>query len=121
MVIGVAYPITVNMDNMGGIFLIKNSNATTHIDVCNNFVMGCLEYGIINNLFIRLEGNLVGIFTKSLPFGPFVKLASFLNCEFGFKSYDHHDWDVIEIIWKSVKRLDIYQMCGRHMDIHIKN
>ena len=67
----------------GGVFLINNSNVTTHINVCNHFVRGCVEYVIINNRFVHLEGNLVGILTKSLPFVLFVKLASFRIANLG--------------------------------------
>ena len=63
-------PITVNIDNLGAIYLSKStgtSNRTKHIDTHYHFVCEYIEDGIVQVKFVRSEENHADIFTKNLP------------------------------------------------------
>jgi len=64
------YPITVNVDNIGAIYLTKNATTgsrTKHVDTRYHFVREYVEDGIIKVVFVRSEDNHSDIFTKNLP------------------------------------------------------
>jgi len=64
------YPITVNVDNIGAIYLTKNATTgsrTKHVDTRYHFVREYVEDGIIKVVFVRSEDNHADIFTKNLP------------------------------------------------------
>ena len=67
--IPVEYPIIVNVDNIGAVYLAKNAttgNRTKHIDTRYHFVREYVEDGIIKVRFVRSEENHADIFTKNL-------------------------------------------------------
>ena len=66
----VQLPITVNVDNLGAIYLSKSastSNRTKHIDTHYHFVREYIEDGTVLVQFVRSENNDADIFTKNLP------------------------------------------------------
>ncbi|MFN7263265.1 MAG: reverse transcriptase domain-containing protein [Cyanobacteriota bacterium] len=63
------YPIEVNVDNIGAVYLSKNAttgNRTKHIDTRYHFVREYVEDGIVKVVFVRSEDNDADIFTKNL-------------------------------------------------------
>jgi len=63
------YPITVNVDNIGAIYLTKNATTgsrTKHVDTRYHFVRDYVEDGIVKVEFVRSEANHADIFTKNL-------------------------------------------------------
>ena len=65
----IAYPIVVNVDNIGAIYLAKNETMgqrTKHIDVRHHFVREYIEDGIVKIVFIRSEDNMADPFTKNM-------------------------------------------------------
>jgi len=67
--IPVEYPILVNVDNIGAIYLTKNATTgsrTKHVDTRYHFVREYVEDGIIKVEFVRSEDNHADIFTKNL-------------------------------------------------------
>ena len=63
------YPITVNVDNIGAVYLSKNATTgsrTKHIDTRYHFVREYIEDGIVKVQFVRSEDNHADIFTKNL-------------------------------------------------------
>ena len=63
------YPIEVNVDNIGAVYLSKNAttgNRTKHIDTRYHFVREYIEDGIVKVVFVRSEDNDADIFTKNL-------------------------------------------------------
>ena len=70
------YPITVNVDNIGAVYLAKNAttgNRTKHIDTRYHFVREYIEDGILKVLFVRSEENDADLFTKNLNTETFQK------------------------------------------------
>ena len=68
MNIEVELPITVNVDNVGSIWLSNNcttSDRTTHIDIRTSFVKKYQEDGKIIIKFMKSEENVADIFTKT--------------------------------------------------------
>ena len=69
--IKVKKPITVKVDNMGTIFMSKNTTQTKrtkHVDVRANFIYEHVdeETGICEVVFVRSEENKSDIFTKNV-------------------------------------------------------
>ena len=67
--ISVEYPITVNVDNIGAVYLSKNATTgsrTKHIDIRYHFVREYIEDEILKVVFVRSENNHADIFTKNL-------------------------------------------------------
>jgi len=63
------YPIEVQVDNIGAVYLSKNAttgNRTKHIDTRYHFVREYIEDGIVKVIFVRSEDNDADIFTKNL-------------------------------------------------------
>ena len=63
------YPIRVQCDNVGAIFLSynkKNSNRTKHIDIGAQFVRQYVEDGIVKVLFVQSVENKADTFTKNV-------------------------------------------------------
>lgn len=72
----VDYPIVVNCDNIGAIFLAHNakvSSRTKHIDLKTHFVREYIEEGIIKVVFVRSEENDSDIWTKNTSEAVFTK------------------------------------------------
>ena len=65
----IAYPIIVNVDNIGAIYLAKNattSKRTKHVDIRYHFVRECIEDGIIKIIFVKSADNDSDVMTKNL-------------------------------------------------------
>jgi len=65
----IRYPIEVNVDNIGAIYLAKNATTgsrTKHVDIRYHFVREYVEDGIVKIVFVRSEDNDADIFTKNL-------------------------------------------------------
>ena len=63
------YPINVNVDNIGTIYMAKNESSnhqTKHINTRYHFVRELIEDGIIEVEFVRSKNNNSNIFTKNL-------------------------------------------------------
>ena len=74
----IKYPIEVNVDNIGAVYLAKNAttgNRTKHIDTRYHFVREYIEDGIVKVIFVRSENNDADIFTKNVNTKTFNKLA----------------------------------------------
>jgi hypothetical protein len=74
--IPIEYPIIVNVDNIGAVYLAKNAttgNRTKHIDTRYHFVREYVEDGIIKVKFVRSEENHADLFTKNLNIEKFKK------------------------------------------------
>ena len=63
----VEYPIMVNVDNVGAIYIAKKSDGkrTRHIDARYHFVREIIEDGIVKVIFVRTNDNKADIFTKN--------------------------------------------------------
>ena len=64
------YPIIVNVDNVGAIYLAKNqvlSQRTKHIGVRYYFVRDYIEDGLVKIIFVKSQNNDADMFTKNLP------------------------------------------------------
>jgi len=85
--IPVEYPISVNVDNIGAIYLTKNATTgsrTKHVDTRFHFVREYIEDGVMKVQFVRSENNDADIFTKNLNGSLFQK-----HCEaIGMKDVD---------------------------------
>jgi hypothetical protein len=72
------FPIEVNVDNVGAIYLSKNastSNRTKHIDTRYHFFREYVEVGILKIKFVRSENNHADIFTKNTSVEIFKKMT----------------------------------------------
>ena len=68
--IDMEYPIIVNVDNVGAIYLAKNqvlSQRTKHIGVRYHFVRDYIEDGLVKIIFVKSQNNDADMFTKNLP------------------------------------------------------
>ena len=64
------YPIIIQCDNVGAIYLANNektSGQTKHIDVRYHYVREFIEDGIVKIIFVRLKDNQANPFTKNVP------------------------------------------------------
>ncbi len=80
------YPITVNVDNIGAVYLSKNATTgsrTKHIDTRYHFVREYIEDGILKVIFVRSESNDADIFTKTLNTETFVRHCDAMGLEDG--------------------------------------
>jgi len=78
------YPIEVNVDNIGAVYLAKNAttgNRTKHIDTRYHFVREYIEDGIVKVVFVRSEANDADIFTKNLNADTFNKHCNSIGLE----------------------------------------
>ena len=80
----VNYPIIVNVDNQGAVFLAQNDGAsmrTRHIDVRHHFIRDLqhCEPVRLQMSFLPSEDNHADNMTKNLPEGLFVKHATALK------------------------------------------
>jgi hypothetical protein len=76
MGIKIDYPIIVNVDNIGAIYLAQTAttgNRTKHIDTRYHFVREYIEKGIMKVVFVRSAENDADIFTKNLPTESYLK------------------------------------------------
>jgi hypothetical protein len=67
--IKINYPIYVNVDNVGAIFMAENASATSrtkHVDVRYHFVREFIFEGFIKIVFVKTANNTSDIFTKNL-------------------------------------------------------
>ena len=65
----VNYPITVNCDNVGAIFLAynsKNSQRTKHVDIRAHYVRQYVEDGTVKIIFVKSESNAADVYTKNV-------------------------------------------------------
>ena len=72
--IKVNYPITVNCDNVGAIFLAynsKNSQRTKHVDIRAHYVRQYVEDGTVKIIFVKSEMNAADVYTKNVASGIF--------------------------------------------------
>ena len=85
--IKVEYPITVNVDNVGAIFMATNytGKRTRHIDARYHFIRDYVEDGTVKILFVKSEENVADIFTKNTPNLPFKKHQNNLLANIGFQ------------------------------------
>ena len=68
--IDMEYPIIVNVDNVGAIYLAKNqvlSQRSKHIGVQYHFVRDYIEDGLVKIIFVKSQNNDADMFTKNLP------------------------------------------------------
>ena len=63
----VKYPLIVNVDNIGAIFVTENSvgRRTRHIDTRYHFVQEYVEEGVVKIIFVRTENNRADTNTKN--------------------------------------------------------
>ena len=64
------YPILIQCDNVGAIYLANNektSGRTKHIDVRYHYVREFIEDGIVKIIFVRSKDNQADPFTKNVP------------------------------------------------------
>jgi len=76
MNIKMEYPIVVNADNIGAIYLAQTAttgNRTKYIDTRYHFVREYIERGVLKIIFVRSAENDADIFTKNLPTDPYLK------------------------------------------------
>ena len=67
--VGIEYPITVNCDNVGAIFLAynnKNSQRTKHVDTRAHYVRQYVEDGTVKIIFVKSEMNSADVYTKNV-------------------------------------------------------
>ena len=67
--IEIEYPIRIQVDNVGAMFLCNNfstSQRTKHIDIRQHFVRGYIEDDILKVVFVRSEDNDADMFTKNV-------------------------------------------------------
>ena len=72
----ISYPIQVNVDNAGAVFMANNqstSQRTKHIDTRFHFVREYVEDGTVKVQFVKTDENLADPFTKNLGENLFVK------------------------------------------------
>ena len=65
----IIYPIEINVDNIGAIYLLKNAttgNHTKHVDTRYHFVREYIEKGIVKIVFVCSEVNKADLMTKNL-------------------------------------------------------
>jgi hypothetical protein len=72
----IEYPILLNIDNIGAIYMAENatsSKRTKHVDTRWHYVRNWIKDGIIKVIFVRTAENQSDPFTKNLPVEPFLK------------------------------------------------
>ena len=65
----IVYPIEINVDNIGAIYLSKNAtkgNRTKHVDTRYHFVWEYIKKGIVKIVFVRSEDYKADLMTKNL-------------------------------------------------------
>ena len=65
----IAYPIVVNMDNVGAIYIAKNETMgqrTKQIDIRHHFVHEYIEDRVVKIVFVRSEENVADPFMKNM-------------------------------------------------------
>ena len=63
----ITYPIEINVDNIGGIYLSNNEttgNHTKHMDTRYHFVQEYIKKGIVKIVFVRSEDHKADLITK---------------------------------------------------------
>jgi hypothetical protein len=79
----IALPITVEIDNIGAIYLAKKAGSsarTKHVDTRYHYVREYIEEGILLVTFVRTDKNDADIFTKNLGKEKYVKHSvKFMN------------------------------------------
>jgi len=76
MGIELEYPIVIEVDNVGAIYLANNhttSQRTKHVDTRYHFVRNYIEDGILKIVFVRSEDNDADVFTKNTVIELFLK------------------------------------------------
>ena len=66
---GITYPMEMNVDNIGAIYLSKNAtigNWTKHVDKRYHFVCEYVEKGKLKIFFVRSEDNNADLMTKNI-------------------------------------------------------
>ena len=82
----VDYPIVVNCDNVGAIFLAHNaktSNRTKHIDIKTHFIREYVEKGVVKIVFVGSEDNDADIWTKNVTEKLYLKHSTKFMGEIG--------------------------------------
>ena len=75
----VEYPIIMNIDNVGAIFLSENTSEyqwTKNTGSCHHFIYDYARDGTIKIKFVSSEENMAYPFTKNLSNGQFESLTS---------------------------------------------
>ena len=65
----ITYPIEINVDNIGAIYLSKNAtlgNRTKNLDTWYHFVREYINKGIVKIVFVRSEDNKADFMKKNL-------------------------------------------------------
>ena len=64
----VKYPIIVNCDNVGAIFLAENATGqrTKHVDIRYHYVREFVDEGVVKIVFVKSKENEADLFTKNL-------------------------------------------------------
>ena len=64
----VKYPIIVNCDNVGAIFLAENATGqrTKHVDIRHHYVREFVDEGMVKVVFVKSQENEADLFTKNL-------------------------------------------------------
>ncbi len=78
------YPIAVNVDNIGAVYLSKKATTgsrTKHIDTRYLFVRKYIEDGILKVIFVRSENNHADIFTENVNMETFVRHCGAMGLE----------------------------------------
>ena len=71
-------PITVKVDNIGALFMSKNTSTsgwTKHVDVQYRYVNEMVMDGFLKIKFVKTEENVVDIFTKNVSNKTYKKLT----------------------------------------------
>ena len=86
----VSYPIDVQVDNVGAIFLSTNytGKRTQHIDARYHFVRDYVEDGTVKINFVTSEENVADIFTKHPTTASFEKNKNVLLDNIGFRQHE---------------------------------
>ena len=68
LVLKVEYPITVNCDNAGAIFLAGNASGqrNKHVNICYHYIREYVEDGTVKVVFVKSSDNEADLFTKNL-------------------------------------------------------
>ena len=84
----IEYPIQVQVDNVGAIFLATNytGKRTRHIDAKYHFIRDYVEDGTVKIQFVKTEDNLADIFTKNQATAIFKKSTDILLDNIGFQT-----------------------------------
>ena len=98
LVMKITYPIEINVDNIGAIYLSKNAttwNWTKHVDTRYHFIREYIKKGIVKIVFVCSEDNKVDLMTKNLGNDLYAKHTKRM---FEIWDYIFDIWDLICIM-----------------------